>query len=118
MENVVLRNTLSGLKDMVSEGKSLGEAMAKFPKIFDRLFVNMVKAGETSGSLALVLERLADFQEYQVEVRGKIVSAMSYPALMIGASFLIIAFLFISVVPKLQKVFDSMGVVLPGIQSP
>ena len=113
-----MRNTLSGLKDMVSEGKSLGEAMAKFPKIFDRLFVNMVKAGETSGSLALVLERLADFQEYQVEVRGKIVSAMSYPALMIGASFLIIAFLFISVVPNSKKCLIVWESCFPGIQSP
>ncbi len=112
VENIMLRNTLSALKDLISEGKSLAEAMGRFPMVFDRLYVNMVKAGETSGNLGLVLERLADFQEYQVEVRGKVASAMAYPALMIGASLIIIAFLFISIVPKLQKVFDSMGVVL------
>lgn len=113
VENIMLRNTLSAIKDLISEGKSLAEAMGRFPTVFDRLYVNMVKAGETSGNLGLVLERLADFQEYQVEVRGKVASAMAYPALMIGASLIIIAFLFISIVPKLQKVFDSMGVVLP-----
>ncbi len=113
VDNVVLSNTLSALKDAVSEGKSLGEAMALYPRVFNKLYVNMIRAGESSGSLGLVLERLADFQEYQVEVQGKVVSAMSYPALMITASMGIIAYLFVSVVPKLQKVFDSMKLTLP-----
>jgi general secretion pathway protein F len=113
VENVVLRNTLSGLKDAVSEGKSLGDSMAAYPAIFNRLYVNMVKAGESSGSLGLVLERLADFIEYQVAVKGRIFSAMTYPVVMICASMGIIAYLFISVVPKLEKVFTSLKVVLP-----
>ncbi|MBI2601534.1 MAG: type II secretion system inner membrane protein GspF [Deltaproteobacteria bacterium] len=113
VENTVLRNALAAVKDMVSEGKSLGEAMGSFPNIFDRLYVNMVKAGESSGSLGIVLERLADFQEYQVAVRGKIFSALAYPSLMILASFGIIIYLFVSVVPKLQKVFISLKVALP-----
>ena len=113
VDNVVLSNTLSAIKDAVSEGKSLGEAMTPYPRIFNRLYVNMIRAGESSGSLGLVLERLADFQEYQVEVQGKVVSAMSYPALMIVASMGIIAYLFVSVVPKLQKVFESMKLTLP-----
>jgi general secretion pathway protein F len=113
VENVVLRNTLSGLKDAVSEGKALGDAMSAYPTIFNRLYVNMVKAGESSGSLGLVLERLADFIEYQVAVRGKVFSAMTYPLVMILASLGIIVFLFLSVVPKLEKVFTSMKVVLP-----
>lgn len=113
VENAVLRNTLAAVKDLVSEGKSLGEAMAVYPNVFNRLYVNMVRAGEQSGSLGLVLERLADFQEYQVAIRGQIFSAMAYPAIMICASILIIAYLFVSVVPKLQKVFDSMRVTLP-----
>ena len=73
----------------------------------------MVKAGEASGHLGLVLERLADFQEYQVAVKGKIFSALAYPAIMIFASFAIIVYLFVSVVPKLQKVFSSLKVALP-----
>jgi len=113
VDNVVLSNTLSAVKDAVSEGKSLGDALTPYPQIFNRLYINMIRAGESSGSLGLVLERLADFQEYQVEVQGKVVSSMTYPALMIFASLGIIAYLFISVVPKLQKVFDSLHVTLP-----
>lgn len=113
VENVVLRNTLAAVKDAVTEGRSLGDACAQFPNIFDRLYVNMVRAGETSGNLGLVLERLADFQEYQVKVRGQIFSALAYPAIMITASMGIIVYLFISVVPKLQKVFTSLKVALP-----
>lgn len=113
VENVVLRNTLAAVKDLVTEGRSLGDACGQFPNIFDRLYINMVKAGESSGNLGLVLERLADFQEYQVKVRGQIFSALAYPGIMIFASVGIIAYLFISVVPKLQKVFTSMKVALP-----
>ncbi|MEY4632029.1 MAG: hypothetical protein RIQ81_2149 [Pseudomonadota bacterium] len=113
VENPVLRNALSSVKDQISEGKSLGEAMSSFPGVFDRLYVNMVKAGESSGTMALVLERLADFIEYQVKIRGQIVSAMTYPAVMIVASSSIVVFLFVSVVPKLQKVFISLKVQLP-----
>ena len=113
MEDVLLRNTLSAVREGVSEGKSLGVAMGEFPNIFNNLYVNMVKAGEVSGKLDLVLERLADFIEYQVEVKGKISSAMAYPGIMITLSILIIVYLFTSVVPKLQKVFISMKVKLP-----
>ena len=113
VEDMLLRNTLSAIRDRVSEGKSLGIAMADFPNIFDNLYVNMVKAGEMSGQLDVVLERLADFIEYQVEVKGKIVSAMAYPGIMIGMSVMIIIYLFTSVVPKLQKVFVTMKAKLP-----
>ncbi len=113
VENPVLKNALASVKDQISEGKSLADALSAFPGVFDRLYVNMVKAGESSGTLALVLERLADFIEYQVKIRGQIVSAMTYPAVMIVASSSIIAFLFVSVVPKLQKVFVSLKVQLP-----
>ncbi|MBP6218106.1 MAG: type II secretion system F family protein [Oligoflexales bacterium] len=113
VETPVLRNTLSALKDAVSEGKSLGDAMSAFPNTFNRLYVNMVKAGESSGSLGLVLQRLADFQEYQVAVQGQVFGALAYPIIMILASVGIIAYIFISVVPKLQRVFTSMKVTLP-----
>jgi general secretion pathway protein F len=113
VENPALRTALSVIKDMVQEGKSLGDATKEFPRVFNRLFTNMVKAGESSGTLGLVLERLADFQEYQVKIRGQVFSALSYPALMICASVGIIGYLFVSVVPKLQKVFSSLKVTLP-----
>jgi general secretion pathway protein F len=113
VEHPTLRAALSTVKDAVSEGKSLGESLQVFPTIFNRLYVNMVLAGEQSGSLGLVLERLADFIEYQVAVQGQIFSAMAYPGIMISASCCIVVYLFISVVPKLQKVFESLKVTLP-----
>lgn len=113
VDNVVLRSTLAAVKDYVSEGKSLNEAMSNFPGVFNRLYINMVKAGESSGTLGLVFERLSDFIEYQVKIRGQIVSAMTYPAVMILATTGITAFLFVNVVPKLQKVFISLKVKLP-----
>jgi general secretion pathway protein F len=113
VENDSLRRTLSSVKDSVSEGKSLADASAVFPNIFNKLYVNMVKAGESSGTLGLVLERLADFMEYQVAVRGKIVQAMVYPSIMIVASSGIVVFLLVVIVPKLSKVFQSMRVTIP-----
>ena len=113
VENTVLKNTLSAVKDSVSEGKSLADSSAAFPGVFSPLYVNMVRAGESSGTLGTVLERLADFLEYQVRIRGQIVSAVTYPAIMILASAGIVSYLFISVVPKLSKVFDNLKVKLP-----
>jgi general secretion pathway protein F len=113
VENEVLRNALANLKEQISEGKSLHEAMSGFPAIFDRLYVNMVKAGEASGTLGLVLTRVADFIEYQVKIRGQIVGAMMYPAVMICAMGMITAIMFLSVVPKMQVIFKSMKIVLP-----
>ncbi|MBP9706086.1 MAG: type II secretion system inner membrane protein GspF [Oligoflexales bacterium] len=113
VENITLRNTLSDIKDQVSEGKSLAEAVSKFPKIFNRLYINMIRAGEQSGTLGLVLKRLADFIEYQVAVRGQVTSAIAYPSAMIFSSMAIVVYLFVSVVPKLQKVFASLKVSLP-----
>ncbi len=113
VDNDALRNTLSSVKDMVSEGKSLAEASSTYPNIFNKLYINMVKAGESSGTLGLVLERLADFMEYQVQVRGRIVQAMVYPSIMIVASLSIVVFLLVVIVPKLAKVFQSMKVQVP-----
>ena len=113
VDNIELRNVMSGVRDDISEGKPLATALLAYPKVFNRLYVNMVEAGESSGKMGLVLERLADYLEYQVEIKGKIFSALSYPAIMIAASLAIIAYLFISVVPGLQKVFNSLKVPLP-----
>ena len=113
VESEPLRNALSNIKDQISEGKNLHEALGSFPAIFDRLYVNMVKAGESSGKLGLVLTRVADFNEYQVKIRGQIMGAMMYPAVMICAMGMIVAIMFVSVVPKMQIVFKSMKVVLP-----
>ncbi|MCX6125259.1 MAG: type II secretion system F family protein [Proteobacteria bacterium] len=113
VENDVLRNALNNVKEQISEGKSLHEAIGAFPSIFDRLYVNMVKAGESSGTLGLVLQRVADFIEYTVKVRGQISGAMMYPVVMIGAMSVITGFMFVAVVPKMQKIFQSLKVKLP-----
>lgn len=113
VESPLLSNTMAAVKDSVSEGKSLFDALNAFPNVFTRLYVNMVRAGESSGNLGIVLERLADFLEYQMETRGRIIAAMTYPSVMIVAALGIVAFLFVNVVPKLKKVFESLKVELP-----
>ncbi len=113
VENTVLRNTLQAVKEQISEGKSLADAMSQYPAVFSRLYVNMVKAGESSGTLGLVFDRLADYQEKEVETRGQLVGAMTYPAVMLLANVGLIGYLVMSLVPKLQKVFTSLKAKLP-----
>lgn len=113
VENVVLRNTLAAVREQVSEGKSLADSTQQFPGVFNRLYVNMVRAGESSGTLGLVLERLADYMEKQVAAKGQVVSAMTYPAVMMLANVGLIGYLILSLVPKLQKVFISLKAPLP-----
>ena len=113
VENTVLRNTLQSLKEQISEGKSLADSMSQYPGVFNKLYINMVRAGESSGTLGLVLDRLADYQEKEVETRGQLVSAMTYPAVMLLANVGLIGYLILSLVPKLQKVFISLKAKLP-----
>ncbi len=113
VENAMLQEVMAGLKDKVSEGVSLGDSMSNYPKIFDRLYINMIRAGESSGKLGLVLDRLSDYYENKMETRAKIVGAMMYPLIMTLAASAIVLFLFISVIPKLSKTFTSMKVTIP-----
>ncbi len=113
VEHPQLKAILADMKDSISEGKSLADAAGAYPNVFSRLYVNMVRAGESSGNLDVVLDRLAAYLEYQVKVRGQIVSAMAYPAVMILASIGVIIFLFVQIVPQLQKLFGQLKVKLP-----
>ena len=113
VENIVLRNTLNAVREQVSEGKSLADSLVQFPAVFNRLYVNMVRAGESSGTLGLVLDRLSTYMEKEVEAKGQVVSAMMYPAVMLIAQVGLIAYLMISLVPKLQKIFTSLKAPLP-----
>jgi len=117
VENVVLRNTLAAVREQVSEGKSLGEGMSQYPGVFNRLYVNMVRAGESSGTLGLVLGRLADYMEKEVETKGQVASAMMYPIMMVLVQISLIGYLLISLVPKLEKIFMSLKVPLPWYTS-
>jgi len=97
----------------VKEGRNLSASMGKFPYIFPEMYLNMVKAGESSGSMVEVLQRLADHYERFAEVRGKIISALVYPAFVMGLGFVLI-FVFMSyILPKFMQIFDGMNVTLP-----
>lgn len=113
-ENERLKTILSQVKQDVNEGSSLAKATASHPKVFDTIFVNMIEAGESSGTLGLVLVRLADLKEAQVRLRSKVISGMTYPSIMMAVSFLLMLGIFTFVIPKLTKVFDSMNKPIPG----
>jgi general secretion pathway protein F len=108
-----LKVILSTVRADVNEGSSLAKALSKHPKAFTNLFVNMVEAGESSGTLPLVLLRLADFQESQVRLSNKITSALMYPALMMLAAFGLLVGIFVGVIPKIVKIFESMNKPMP-----
>ncbi len=112
-DNPNLKITLSEIRQKVNEGSSLAKALADYPKIFDNVYVNMVDAGETSGTLEVVLLKLADFTEGQLKLRNKIKSAMTYPVVMMGAGGAMIGIIFIFVIPKITKIFISMKKALP-----
>lgn len=111
-ENAAMKRILSQVKTDVNEGSSLGDAMAKH-KSFDHIYVNMVRAGESSGTLDVVLERLADFKEGQAKIQGEILSALMYPMIMVFVGFINIGILFTVVVPRITKIFDHAKVQLP-----
>ena len=115
IEDVVLKKALTQVRDKVNEGSSLAEALKDYPKIFSPLFVNMVNAGENSGTLDIVLARLADFTESQMSLRQKIRSAMVYPIMMMVISSGIIAYLVAFVIPKISKIFEGMNKALPAV---
>ena len=111
-ENKALKRILSKIKTEVNEGISLGDSMAKH-KPFDHIFVNMVRAGESSGTLDVVLERLADFKEGQAKIQGEIIGSLMYPMIMVFVGIINISVLFTVVVPRITKIFEHAKVQLP-----
>ncbi len=112
-ENLKLKSTLADVRQQVNEGISLRDALARHPKVFAPIFINMVESGEASGTLPLVLVRLAEFMEAQVKLRQKITSAMTYPLIMavIGGGLMLGIFTF--VIPRIAVVFQGMNKKLP-----
>ena len=94
-------------------GKGVDESAAEHPKAFSTLYINMIRAGESSGALDVVLTRLADFTESSAQLRNKLIGAMIYPAIMICVGVAIIGILFVVVIPKVTKIFEDMAVTLP-----
>src|SRR5947208_13770638 len=109
-----LRAVVSDVTTRVQGGDSFNEAIAKHPRVFNRLFVSMVKAGETGGLLAEILDRLAGFLEASARLRKKVKSAMTYPVIVIIIAFAITTFLIVRVVPVFGEIFADFGAKLPA----
>jgi len=107
--NPVLRGTIGALADSVQSGSTFSEALAQHPKIFNKLYVNMVKAGELGGVLEVVLVRLAEYQEKAHKLKNKIVSAMVYPVIVMFIAVAILVFLMLFIVPKFEAMFAELG---------
>jgi general secretion pathway protein F len=113
VEHAQLKRVFTQVRERVTEGSSFADALALHPKLFPNLYVNMVHAGEQSGTLEAVLGRLADFTEANVKLRNKVVSAMAYPILMLCLGIVIISIMMIVVVPKVTAIFEDFGQALP-----
>src|SRR4029453_7526935 len=104
----VLKNTINKLSDAVQSGNTFSDALALHPRIFNNLYVNMVKAGEVGGVLELVLNRLSEFQEKAAKVKKKAVWGMVYPIILMTMGVGILAFLLVFIVPKFEAIFHDM----------
>ena len=113
--NPLLKKSLAQIREQVNEGKSLTEGMSNFPQIFPPFYLNMVRAGEASGTINLVLERLADFSENQQALMSKIRSALAYPFIMFFIGSAVILLLMTFVVPQITGIFTDMHQTLPLI---
>lgn len=117
-KNPAVRKILGKVASSVEGGAGFSEALAQFPTSFDNLYVNMVRAGEASGKLDLILNRLAAFREKAAKIAGKVKSAMTYPIIVLTIAILMTAGLMVGVVPKFEKMFQGMlgeGAQLPGL---
>jgi type IV pilus assembly protein PilC len=115
-KNPTLSNILDELALSIEGGSTFSEGLAQHPKVFNRLYVNMVKAGELGGVLEVVLNRLAEFMEKAQKIKGKVIAAMFYPIAVLVVAVVILIILLVIVVPKFEEVFAGMleGEQLPG----
>lgn len=101
------------IRERITQGNSLGDALGEHPELFSELYVNMVRAGEATGQVDIVLSRLADFLQAQRALQRKVVSALTYPAMMIGLGIIVVTVLMAVVVPKITAMLDDIGQELP-----
>src|SRR5205809_8129659 len=111
----LLKAIIGGVAEEVEGGGTLSDAMAKYPKAFDKLYVNMINAGEAGGVLDLILARLADFMEKAQKLKKKVIGAMIYPAVVISIAVGIVSMIMIFVIPKFEQIFKDFGTKLPSI---
>ena len=109
----VLKNALGEVVEDIESGQTLSEAFAKHPKAFDRLYCNMIKAGEAGGALEAILQRLADFKEKDQSLKRRIKSAMVYPVVVIFVAVVIVGFILYFIIPKFESIFTDFNVPLP-----
>lgn len=114
MEKPKLQEVFASIKSDVSSGVSLSNALAKYPKYFDKLYISMVKAGEASGSLDIVLNRLAQSMEEAQELKGKVKGAMMYPIIVLSVSIIIVIILMVAVIPRFIEMFEGAGIPMPA----
>lgn len=117
VEQDALKHALTEIREKIREGTSFAKALEAHPGIFPDLYINMVRAGEASGTLEQVLERLTVFMEAQAKLRGKVTSALAYPILMIIIGITLISVLMVAVVPNVVQIFQSMNQALPWYTS-
>jgi general secretion pathway protein F len=113
VEKEQLVRVLTAVRENIKEGTAFSKSLAMHPKVFPPLYVTMVAAGEASGMLEAVLERLADFTENQARLKGKVTAALAYPVLMSFIGIVLVGFLMVTVVPKVTSIFDNLGHALP-----
>jgi type IV pilus assembly protein PilC len=106
--NPIMKRCINTLADSVQSGSTFSESLQQFPKIYNKLYVNMVKAGELGGVLELVLNRLAEYQEKAQKLKNKVVAAMVYPLIVMFIAVAIMIFLMTVIVPKFEKIFEDM----------
>nr|WP_320013323.1 type II secretion system inner membrane protein GspF [uncultured Desulfobacter sp.] len=107
------KRVLSRVKDAIEEGNSFADALGAHPQVFSAVYINMVKAGEASGTLEVVLERLADFSEKREDTKKKVQASLAYPVFMAVIGFLVLVFLLTFIVPNITKIFTDMNHELP-----
>jgi len=113
-KNPTLKSIINELAIAIEGGSTFSEALSQHPKVFNRLFVNMVKAGELGGVLEVVLSRLSEFMEKAQKIKGKVIAAMFYPVAVLIVATAILIVLMVKVVPSFRQVFEGMGMQLPA----
>ncbi len=113
--NVVIKDAALKVKESIESGKKLSDAMLSHPKVFDKLFVNMIRAGEEAGILDQILLRLATYLEKSDKIKKQVKSAMFYPAMVLVVAIAVVSGLLFFIVPKFQDMYRGMGKELPGL---
>jgi type IV pilus assembly protein PilC len=114
-QNTTLRNVLADLRDSVAAGEDFSTALTRYPKLFDKTYVSLIRASEATGTLGPMLERIAGYLRKDMETRGKVRAAMAYPAVMMVLAVGVTIFLLTYILPKFTPLFESRGTELPGI---